>query len=679
MIKDVLLKSLNANLGASNDSSDCFKRIRSSLAYAVSAIAHYDWPEEWPQLGTILLEYLSSGNTIAVSNAMKVFVELSNEITDIQIPSVAPLLLPKMYEIFISPQEFSLRTRSRAVKIFITLAETIAQMNEIDQSAIQKYLEPVLPEFTEVFLRVLQLPDSSNEVDVGLKQEIINGLTNLLRNCEKQMKKWVPQILEPVWFCLTQLASIYVKVLVNTTDDYDEDHEHYAEIIDSDGEVLGFENLVFALIDFVSAVIEVAKFRKLIKPVMSDLIYYIIIYMQITDEQARCWIENPDQFVEDEDEDSYSFSIRISAQNLILTLTREFELNESSKKLEQYQSYLLIAINKHLEQSIEMHKNHNMNWWKIQEACLLTIGSISEMFIDTVNCNSSTASSLRAILDTILNNNNLDFSPFLIGRSLWTASRLAEIINMQSIDRFLQLTNSALSTQSPVLQIAGARATWGFCDFIKSKNLTHLIRPYLRSMLEGLIALGTRYSTEVLSLILESLCILCSIDEDFTVSVENIISPLVIATFLKYSSDPVLISIVQDLIAELSKNKNYIVQLQQRLIPTLVSIINPQQPNQFISLQSVSLEILSILVKHSPLPLSDLLMSRGYSACINCVLNNNDDTATLQNGGECVRMFVTKSVDQVVHFHHETSNQNGVALALQVNLIIDIIQLIFID
>ena len=154
MIKDVLLKSLNANLGASNDSSDCFKRIRSSLAYAVSAIAHYDWPEEWPQLGTILLEYLSSGNTIAVSNAMKVFVELSNEITDLQIPSVAPLLLPKMYEIFISPQEFSLRTRSRAVKIFITLAETIAQMNEIDQSAIQKYLEPVLPEFTEVFLRV---------------------------------------------------------------------------------------------------------------------------------------------------------------------------------------------------------------------------------------------------------------------------------------------------------------------------------------------------------------------------------------------------------------------------------------------------------------------------------------------------------------------------------------------
>ena len=186
-------------------------------------------------------------------------------------------------------------------------------------------------------------------------------------------------------------------------------------------------------------------------------------------------------------------------------------------------------------------------------------------------------------------------------------------------------------------------------------------------MLEGLIALGTRYSTEVLSLILESLCILCSIDEDFTVSVENIISPLVIATFLKYSSDPVLISIVQDLIAELSKNKNYIVQLEQRLVPTLVSIIHPPQPNQFISLQSVSLEILSILVKHSPLPLSDLLMSRGYSACINCVLNNNDDTATLQNGGECVRMFITKSVDQVVNFHHETSNQNGVALALQVN------------
>ncbi len=94
--------------------------------------------------------------------------------------------------------------------------------------------------------------------------------------------------------------------LVNVNSvDYDNEHERYAELVGSDGEVLGFESLIFAIFDFVSVVIETPKFRKLVKPVMSELIYYVIIYMQITDEQSSTWIDNPDQFVEDEDDDSY--------------------------------------------------------------------------------------------------------------------------------------------------------------------------------------------------------------------------------------------------------------------------------------------------------------------------------------------------------------------------------------
>jgi hypothetical protein len=44
------------------------------------------------------------------------------------------------------------------------------------------------------------------------------------------MAPWLPQILPPVWQTLTQSADIYLKTVVNAT-------EEVAEIIDSDGEL----------------------------------------------------------------------------------------------------------------------------------------------------------------------------------------------------------------------------------------------------------------------------------------------------------------------------------------------------------------------------------------------------------------------------------------------------------
>ena len=47
-------------------------------------------------------------------------------------------------------------------------------------------------------------------------------------------------------------------------------------------QVLGFENLVFAIFEFVHALVESSKFRGAVKAGLSDLMYYIVLYMQIT-------------------------------------------------------------------------------------------------------------------------------------------------------------------------------------------------------------------------------------------------------------------------------------------------------------------------------------------------------------------------------------------------------------
>ena len=53
-------------------------KVRTSVAYAVSAIAQWDWPEQWPELFQILVEALTSTDPVAVHGAMRVLTGVKN-------------------------------------------------------------------------------------------------------------------------------------------------------------------------------------------------------------------------------------------------------------------------------------------------------------------------------------------------------------------------------------------------------------------------------------------------------------------------------------------------------------------------------------------------------------------------------------------------------------------------
>ena len=65
-----------------------------------------------------------------------------------------------------------------------------------------------------------------------------------------------------------------------------------------------------------------------------------------------------------------------------------------------------------------------------------------------------------------------------------------------------------------------------------------------------------------------------------------------------------------------------------------------------ILLHQVSLDILQTLVRASTVPLSDALVSSAFPAAVQVTLKS-DDSATMQSGGECLRAYVSKSLDQV--------------------------------
>ncbi|VTJ56934.1 Hypothetical predicted protein [Marmota monax] len=654
-----------------NGLRESISKVRSSVAYAVSAIAHWDWPEAWPQLFNLLMEMLVSGDLNAVHGAMRVLTEFTREVTDTQMPLVAPVILPEMYKIFTMAEVYGIRTRSRAVEIFTTCAHMICNMEELEKGAAKVLIFPVVQQFTEAFVQALQIPDGPTS-DSGFKMEVLKAVTALVKNFPKHMVSSMQQILPIVWNTLTESAALYPflknickadskfyfftlhHTYVRTEVNYTEEVE---DPVDSDGEVLGFENLVFSIFEFVHALLENSKFKSTVKKALPELIYYIILYMQITEEQIKVWTANPQQFVEDEDDDTFSYTVRIAAQDLLLAVATDFQ-NESA-------AALAAAATRHLQEAEQTKSSGTEHWWKIHEACMLALGSVKSIITDSVKNGRIHFDMHGFLTNVILADLNLSVSPFLLGRALWAASRFTVAMSPELIQQFLQATVSGLhESQPPSVRISAVRAIWGYCDQLKVSESTHVLQPFLPSILDGLIHLAAQFSSEVLNLVMETLCIVCTVDPEFTASMESKICPFTIAIFLKYSNDPVVASLAQDIFKELSQIEACQGPMQMRLIPTLVSIMQAPADKIPAGLCATAIDILTTVVRNTKPPLSQLLICQAFPAVAQCTLHT-DDNATMQNGGECLRAYVSVTLEQVAQWHDEQGH-NGLWYVMQV-------------
>ncbi|MEQ2305958.1 Importin 9 [Ameca splendens] len=621
---------------------ESISKVRSSVAYAVSAIAHWDWPEAWPQLFTLLMEMLVSGDVNAVHGAMRVLTEFTREVTDTQMPLVAPVILPEMYKIFTMAEVYSIRTRSRAVEIFTTCANLICAIEELEKGAAKALIFPVVQQFTEAFVQALQMPDGPSS-DSGLKMEVLKAVTALVKNFPKPMVSSMQQILPIVWNTLTEK--------VNYTEEVDDP-------VDSDGEVLGFENLVFSIFEFVHTLLENNKFKSTVRKALPELIYYIILYMQITEDQVKVWTANPQQFVEDEDDDTFSYSVRISAQDLLLAVAAEFQ-NESA-------AALAAAATRHLQEAEQAKNSGNEHWWKIHEACMLALGSVKTIITENVKNGRIQFDMHGFLAGVILADLNLTAaSPFLLGRALWAASRFTAAMSPELIQQFLQATVSGLhDSQPPSVRISAVRAIWGYCDQLKLSESTHILQPFLPSVLEGLVQLAAQFSSEVLTLVMETLCIVCTVDPAFTTSAENKICPLTIAIFLKYNNDPVVAALAQDIFKELAQIEGCQGPMQMRLIPTLISIMQAPPDKIPSGLCATSIDILATVVRNTKPPLSELLVCQAFPVVAQCTLRTDDHTV-MQNGGECLRAYVSVALEQIAQWRDEQGN-SGLWYVMQV-------------
>ncbi|KAL2717247.1 importin-9 [Vespula squamosa] len=640
---------------------ESISKVRTAVAYAISGIAHWDWPENWSGLFDILVNCLSGESEYAVHGAMRVLTEFTRDLTDTQLPNVGPVILQEMYRIFQSESQYSIRTRGRAVEIFTIITNLVAATGIYHKGFIEQYLQPVIPMFCEKFVQCLRVSNGPTS-DSGLKTDIIKAINCLVTKLPKYISNFLPQMLPPVWETLTESAKIYQEETVNGTT------ETNSKEVDSDGEIINFNNLIIAIFEFVHSIIEHKKFSNLVNNLLQEIIYYLIIFMQITDEQIELWITNPNQFVEEGDQCLFAYNVRISAQEFLAGVISHFE--------ERAVNALCEAITRHIEATNRLQAGGDdnssiENWWKIHESSILTLSITRDIVIEKQQEGLLQFDIIR-FMDTVVLNNLNDSSapPLLLGRCLCVGGRYAQLMPPEMSSRFLEATVNGLQENQPsCIRISAVKAIYWFCEIscADANNPTNnIIRSHLPNIFQGLFNLSSQASTEVLILVMETFQTVISLDKAFTASVENKICPLTIAVFLKFHSDPIILDLCQNIFKELTQNSNCIEPLQTRLIPTLVSMmaVTPMDKSKDEEARGVALDILQVLVQYSPRPLSNALIETAFPAACHCILNS-EDNGTLQSGGEVIRTYLSVAARQVTT-HRDSDGQTGLQYILQI-------------
>ena len=135
-----------------------------------------------------------------------------------------------------------------------------------------------------------------------------------MRGFPKETVSYLMPFLDIVWSQLIKSTELYSANYVLSEHEQEED-------VDSDGEVVGLESILFSMFDYIGIAAKKKGFRTLMNSsnsqFLNQLADLLIKYMQMTVEMESCWSTDMNQFIQDDEEDALNFNVRIAAEELL--------------------------------------------------------------------------------------------------------------------------------------------------------------------------------------------------------------------------------------------------------------------------------------------------------------------------------------------------------------------------
>ncbi|KAK3031786.1 hypothetical protein RJ639_036938, partial [Escallonia herrerae] len=270
-----------------------------------------------------------------VNGALRCLALLSSDLDDTVVPTIVPIIFPSLHAIVSSPQIYDKSLRTRALSIVYSCTSMLGVM-----SGAYK------------FSAILQHPVQSEDPDDWtIRMEVLKCLNQFVQNFPSLVESQIVVILGPLWQTFLSSLGVYERSSIEGIED------PYDGRYDSDGAEKSLESFVIQLFEFLLTIVGSRRFVKVFGNNISELVYYTIAFLQITEQQVHTWSLDANQYIADEDDNTYS--CRVSGALLLEEVV-------SSCGMEGIHA-IMDAVKKRHSESQKAKAAGSAGWWRDSE------------------------------------------------------------------------------------------------------------------------------------------------------------------------------------------------------------------------------------------------------------------------------------------------------------------------
>ncbi|WVQ75750.1 hypothetical protein IAR50_005381 [Cryptococcus sp. DSM 104548] len=650
--------------------SDGEGKIRTASAYSLSAIARFDWPEDYPSLLPSLIQLLNNGSPNSIHGSMRVIQDfVRNDLSEDQLLPVVQELLPAVLNILGNPAAHSPTTRASTVHVFRQVLRMLETIREEHPQAAKSAIDSLSAVWLDAFKQLLA-QDAAAEVQakwtaINVRVEIFRTLS-LYQNAFKTLiAPHVPELIQLSLNNLQSLLPLFRAFYLSSEDDAPEPPSPTSDVGMMDDKT-GLPELASAIFDLLTPVVRSKPALPVLisgpegsespTPVLEQLIKVVQEWTQVTKENTEEWMEDPNAFVVDEDDDNEQYSVRTCGYDLVGSVI--------DKWTRPVASVLQKIIEDKVQNAASARQSGSPDWWKPLESVLALIGGIADDVRDILEDDQeqrrSPAIDIGFLFDNVipglLGQNE---TPFLQGRAFVFASQFSSMLNQQLAGQYLSAAVQVLeaSEVSVPVKISAVKTIKNFCRHVDPI----VLKPFSSKILHLILPLLPQASSETLYLVLETLRAITSMDDDLlneqtTVVVINVLFDV----WLKCSDDPVTTAIIEENIESISLHPNPAVVslLITSLSPKLAATISSPVTDETVHVPGEAVQLANSLLRVRGGPLEAELVATVTRSVIE-VLRITDDMDVIQHGMIHLTLIVRKDCDKLVQWH-DAQGQNGI-------------------
>ncbi|CAL0308014.1 unnamed protein product [Lupinus luteus] len=610
---------------------DPHRKICTAVGMSVASIALYDWPESWPELLPFLLNLINNqANLNGVHGAMRCLVLLSADLDDRMIPTLIPALFPSLLTIVSSPQIYDTYIRTKALSIVYSCISMLGMMSGVYKTETSSMIVPLLKPWMDQFASILGIPvQSENPDDWSIRMEVLKCLNQFVQNFSILIKSEFEVILGPLWNTFVSSLRVYEQASIEGRED------SYDGRYDSDGAEKSLDSFVIQLLELLLSIVGNPRLGKVVVANVKELVYYTIAFLQMTEHQVHTWSVDANQFIADEEDTTYS--CRISGILLLEEVVNSFG--------DDGVLAIIDAGKRWFTESQIRKAAGSASWWRIREATLFALSSLSEDIFETEESGFETGS-LKHLVEQIITEDYLIGPlehPFLYARIFTSVVKFSSVISSGVQEHILHAAMKTITMDvPPPVKVGACRA---LSQLLPEAN-NEIVQPQLLSLFSSLTDLLNQASEETLHLVLETLHAAVKAGRKSAAMVEHVISPVILNVWALHVSDPFISIDALEVLEAIKCTPGCIHPLVSRIIPYVGPILNKPQ-EQGDGFVAGSLDMVTMLLKNAPGDVIKAIYDVCFDAVIRLILQS-DDHSEIQNATECLSAFISVGRQEVL-------------------------------